>query len=32
MNVYMQPMEEGAKQTLDRIYAELTAPEMRPSS
>jgi hypothetical protein len=24
-NVYMQPIEEGVKQTLDAIYAELTA-------
>jgi len=25
VNVYMQPIEEGVKQTLDAIYAELTA-------
>ena len=31
VNVYMQPIEAGVKQTLDAIYAELTTPEMRPS-
>lgn len=31
VNVYMQPIEEGVKQTLDAIYAELTTPEMRPN-
>jgi hypothetical protein len=25
VNVYMQAIEEGVKQTLDAIYAELTA-------
>jgi len=25
VNVYMRPIEEGVKQTLDAIYAELTA-------
>ena len=25
VNVYMQPIEEGVKQTLDAIYTELTA-------
>jgi integrase len=29
VNVYMQPIEAGVKQTLDAIYAELTSPEMR---
>jgi integrase len=27
VNVYMQPIEAGVKQTLDAIYAELTKPE-----
>lgn len=31
VNVYMQPIEEGPKQTHDAIYSELTTPEMRPS-
>jgi integrase len=31
VNVYMQPIEAGVKQTLEAIYAELTTPEMRPS-
>lgn len=31
VNVYMQPIEAGVKQTLDAIYAELTTPEIRPS-
>jgi hypothetical protein len=26
VNVYMQQIEEGVKQTLDAIYTELTAP------
>ena len=29
VNVYMQPIEAGVKQTLDAIYSELTTPEMR---
>lgn len=28
VNVYMQPIEEGVKQTLDAIYAELTAAKV----
>jgi integrase len=32
-NVYMQPIEEGVKQTLDAIYAELTAgPKLKKVS
>ena len=30
VNVYMQQIEAGVKQTLDAIYSELTTPEMRP--
>ena len=29
VNVYMQPIEAGVKQTLDAIYSELTTPEVR---
>jgi len=29
VNVYMQPIEAGVKQTLDAIYSELTTPKMR---
>jgi hypothetical protein len=29
VNVYMQSIEAGVKQTLDAIYSELTTPEMR---
>ena len=29
VNVYMQPIEASVKQTLDAIYSELTAPEMK---
>ena len=29
VNVYMQPIEAGVKQTLDAIYRELTTPKMR---
>lgn len=28
VNVYMQPIEAGVKQTLDAIYSELTTPEV----
>jgi len=27
VNVYMQPIESGVKQTLDAIYVELTAKQ-----
>ena len=29
VNVYMQPIEAGVKQTLDAIYSELTTPKVR---
>ena len=29
VNIYMQPIEAGVKQTLDAIYSELTTPEVR---
>jgi len=29
VNVYMQPIEAGVKQTLDAIYSELTTPKIR---
>jgi integrase len=32
VNVYMQPIEAGVKQTLDAIYSELTATELAASS
>ena len=32
VNVYMQPIEAGVKQTLDAIYSELTRPELAAGS
>jgi hypothetical protein len=29
VNVYMQPIEAGVKQTFDAIYSELPTPKMR---